>query len=145
MAFQHPLKIEIDKAARLINELHKNYQAYFLGDERQPPLPKRKQLDDLIVRLRGEVTRANQSSMSFLFKQIDARYQLYKNKWDKKMAEIENGTYRIPIKKPNFPRKKKTGDAGDDGAFEISDDSSSGTSPPKSGGGRGGGEPPPIV
>lgn len=154
MAFQHPLKIECDKAANLINELHKNYQAYFMGEERQPPLPKRKQLDELIVRLRAQVQAANQSAVKFMYKQIEARYAMYKNKWDKKMAEIENGTYRIPIKKPNFPRKKiAAGDAaGNDGAFDLTEGTPSPPKPPKPGGGNqgsgsqgGGNQPPPIV
>ncbi len=107
MSLEHPLKKECDQVARSIDELHKKYLAYFMGEERQPPLVKRKRLEDTIARLRAEVQRANQSSITFIYRQTEARYQIYKSKWDKKMTEIENGTYAIPIKKPNLPKKRR--------------------------------------
>lgn len=99
-AIQHPLKMDIEKLGRMVNELHQAYNLYFQGFEKNAPLAKRKDLDTLVTRLRSEVVKANQSSVSFLFRQNESRFQILKNKWDKRMAEIENGTYRIPVKTP---------------------------------------------
>lgn len=93
---QHPLKRDIDATGRLINELHQLYNLYFQGNEKFPPHQKRKELDDKIAWLRAEVAKKTSASLSFALRQVDARYQMLRTRWDKTLAEIEAGTFRIP-------------------------------------------------
>ena len=97
---QHPLKIELDKASQFINEVHQLYNLYFQGVERLPPHKKRVELDQKIASLRSEVFKKSNAALTFALRQLDARYQSMHNRWDKTMAEIESGVFRIP------PRRK---------------------------------------
>lgn len=96
---QHPLKREIDKTAAMINEVHQLYNLYFQGVEKNQPHKRRQELDDSIVKLRTSVVQKGNAGLSFMLRQVDARYQMMKNRWDKTLAEIEAGTFRIPPKR----------------------------------------------
>lgn len=96
---QHPLKKEIDQCAAKANKLDHLYKLYFGGIEKYSPQAERKELDGTIQRLRGDVSRSSNAGVIFAFRQLEARFQMLKKRWDKTLSEIEAGTFRIPPKR----------------------------------------------
>ena len=96
---QHPLKRDIEKASQLINEVHQLYNLYFQGIEKFPPHKKCKELDDSITWLRSEVGKKSNAGLTFALRQVDSRYLLFRGRWDKTVAAVEAGTFRIPPKR----------------------------------------------
>ena len=96
---QHPLKRDIDKVSQLINEVHQLYNLYFQGIEKLPPHKKRKELEETITWLRAEVVKKSNAGLTFALRQVDSRLQIIRTRWDKTMAAIEAGTFRIPPKR----------------------------------------------
>lgn len=82
-----------------LNELHQLYNLYFQGVERQQPHLKRKTVDEKLEWLRQEVVKKNNAALNFQIRQVEARYQMFRNRWDKTLAEIEAGTFRIPVQR----------------------------------------------
>ena len=94
-----PLKIEMDQILRQINDMHQAYNLYFQGFDKDPPRVKRTDLNAKMQDIRGKIQAKPVASLSFQFQQLDSRFNLYRNRWDKKLSEIENGAYIIPRQK----------------------------------------------
>lgn len=99
MAAESPLKKAIDEAAGQVEKLHQEYQKYFLGVEKAPPLAMRRTLDQLVSKVKSELAKSSSTPQKFAGTTFVSKYQSYSTQWDRTMREIENGSYRRPIRK----------------------------------------------
>lgn len=89
----NPSSQEIDSLLHqgevLIEQLDRLYQSYFQGIERLPPIQKRKQLDDLILQIDKRPKPTTQ--IQFKVQTVRNKYNTYRDRWDRKIKDIENG------------------------------------------------------
>jgi len=95
MKIQSPLKREIDSADDEMDLLNREYQKYFSGEEKNPPLSRRNRVDRLFKDLKRKVTKSHNRADKFLMESVANKYQLFASRWDKNMLDLERG---IPIK-----------------------------------------------
>ena len=87
---------DVKEAQSLLERVHQEYQKYFMGVEKIPPLILRKQLDEKIVTIKAAIAKATTIQSKFIGNQIVSRYQTYMSNWERSVREVENGTFRKP-------------------------------------------------
>lgn len=98
MVIQNTLKTAVDQASGLLMRLHQEYQKYFLGAEKKPPLALRRDLDQAMTKIKAETAKSSSIPAKFAAQTLVNKYQLHASQWDKTMREIENGTFKRPTK-----------------------------------------------
>ncbi len=80
------------QAEVLIEQVDRLYTLYFQGMEKLPPIQKRKILDDMM----DQIDREAKPTAQQRFKAQSARtkYSTYKDRWDKKLKDLESGKLR---------------------------------------------------
>ncbi len=96
MALISPLKADIEKANRDIDALNRLYNVYFQGGEEDPPRMERKNLDNLIVKIKSQIAISSNAGDRFQGNSLYTRYQSMAGKWDKHIRGIENGSIIRP-------------------------------------------------
>lgn len=96
MAEQNPLKKAVDLASQKLMQLHQEYQKFFLGAEKKPPLAMRRDLDLAMSKIKAETAKSSSIASKFAANGLVNKYQLHCSQWDKTMREIENGTHKRP-------------------------------------------------
>lgn len=99
MALESPLKKDIEKASRDLDALHRLYNVYFGGGEEDPPSLQRKNLDQLIAKIKQQVMTSPNSGDKFQANTLTSKYQVMAAKWDKTLRGIEAGTIILPKKR----------------------------------------------
>lgn len=99
MALESPLKKDTEKASRDIDALNRLYNVYFQGGEDDPPREQRKQLDNLISKIKTQVATSSNASDRFQANSVVAKFQVISAKWDKHIRGIENGSIPRPKKR----------------------------------------------
>ena len=70
-----------------IDELHQEYNKFFMGLEKVPPAQQRQNLERLHNKLKTEVAKQNNGALKFQFQSVSARFMTYRNLWDKQMPK----------------------------------------------------------
>ncbi len=96
MALVSPLKADIEKASRDIDSLNRLYNVYFQGGEDEPPRMERRNLDNLVQKIKTQIATSNNAGDKFQGNALYTRYQTMAAKWDKHLRGIENGTIMRP-------------------------------------------------
>lgn len=99
MAVENLLKKLADEVLKDMEKTHQEYQKYFLGIEKLPPLVLRRNLETKVAKLKSELATATSTSAKFFATSAVSRLQIFVAQWDKTMREIENGTFRRPVKR----------------------------------------------
>jgi len=99
MALVSPLKKDVEKAAKDIDNLNRLYNIYFSGAEDDPPANERKALDSLIAQIKAQVAKPSNSADKFQANSVVSRFQVICGKWDKTLRAIESGTIVRPKKR----------------------------------------------
>lgn len=73
----------------LTDRLHHEYNKYFSGGEKKPPILLREQLEKLVEKARATMRQAQGVSLSFQLQNAVAKFNTHKALWDKKMLERE--------------------------------------------------------
>lgn len=89
MALEMEMLSEIDHD---IEELKKNYEQYFQGSARIPPLKDFTRIQQTIRRFREEKLVVN-TAIKFRLASIVSKFQSYSRYWSRIMTEIEEGRY----------------------------------------------------
>jgi hypothetical protein len=101
-------------------ELRAQYEMYFMGNERIPPLKQHDLFKRALQRLKGAQVR--QTAVKFRIDSITQKLTTFERLWERTMKEIEAGTYKRDIAR--LKRHTKGGEkkkaAGDD--FQIDED-----------------------
>lgn len=77
-----------------IEKIKVQYDMYFGGFERRPPLQPRRELDAMVLQLRREPVGA--TATRFRVQSLIQKCSTYTQKWDRIMAQIEQGTFKRP-------------------------------------------------
>lgn len=91
----HILVEMIKKAEVLMEQIQNLYNMYVAGMERIPPNTHRKQLEDIVFRINDAAKTS--ASLKFRAQQFHAKYQMYKDKWERLIKDIESG--KVVLKK----------------------------------------------
>lgn len=92
-------KAELDQLEHAIERMKIEYEKYFMGLERRPPMQLRKETDRLVNRYVGY--RSPNTSLKFRAQTLVQRMVSYRQLWDRTMQQIEDGTYRRDVMRAN--------------------------------------------
>ena len=92
-------KADLDQLEKAIEHLKIEYEKYFMGVERRPPIMLRKDTDRLVNRYVGY--RSPNTALKFRAQTLVQRMVSYRQLWDRTMQQIEDGTYRRDVMKAN--------------------------------------------
>ena len=73
----------------LVDKLHSDYNKFFSGAEKKPPILQRERLNKLIEKLRQMMRQALTPTASFKAQNAVNKFNTYAALWDKKMLERE--------------------------------------------------------
>jgi hypothetical protein len=100
---------ELDSVEALLHALRGQYEQYFLGMEKRPPVRAHEQFKKRIAALK--TIPARNSALSFRLQSLQATAATYERLWMKTMQEMEDGTYRRDVFKARLRRKSSEGPA----------------------------------
>lgn len=79
----------IKRAEPMIEQVNSLYQQYINGTERQPPLDRRRQLEQVITSL--TMMHKPTATLRFRISGVLHTFQQYRDRWDRTMRDIESG------------------------------------------------------
>ena len=100
---------ELDTVEALLHALRGQYEQYFLGMEKRPPVRAHEQFKKRLAGLK--TIPARNSALSFRLQSLQATAATYERLWMKTMQEMEDGTYRRDVFKARLRRKSSEGPA----------------------------------
>jgi hypothetical protein len=77
------------RADPLIEQLNNLYNIYVSGAEQIPPTERRKNIDQIMVTLQM-ISKPTPGAL-YKYTAIHAKYESYRNRWDKMMKDLESG------------------------------------------------------
>lgn len=89
------------RAEPLVEQLNNLYNIYVSGADQIPPIERRKNLDMIMVSL--QMMSKPTPGALYKYTAIQAKYETYRNRWDKMMKDLESGK----IKRRVGPRKDR--------------------------------------
>jgi len=98
---------ELDSVEALLHALRGQYEQYFLGMEKRPPVRAHEQFKKRIAALK--TIPARNSALSFRLQSLQSTAATYERLWMKTMQEMEDGTYRRDVFKARLRRKSSEG------------------------------------
>ena len=91
--FANPLNAEMEKLAKEIpieiDRLHNEYNKFFGGAEKRPPLKLRETLDKRAERLKGLMIKVTTTGTRLRVQNAVTKYNTYTAMWDKRLAKFE--------------------------------------------------------
>lgn len=99
MALESPIKKDVEKASKDLDALQRLYNVYFQGGEDDPPKMQRRNLDDLVEKIKSQVATASNAGDKFQANGLVSRYRTMAARWDKMLRGIETGTIPRPKKR----------------------------------------------
>src|SRR6188474_1241263 len=82
---------ELDELERAIAQLKRDFEMYFCGVVKQPPIDSRTKLDK-IIRKQGQNTSFSYAQR-FRFTTLSARFNTYQDLWSKQLKAKEEGKF----------------------------------------------------
>jgi hypothetical protein len=101
------------RAEPLLEQVNHLYSIYLAGAEQYPPIERRKTLDGLMVSLQM-ISKPTPAAL-YKYTAIAARYESYRNRWDKLLRDLENGKIQRRGPASGSPRKPGGGRSGSQG------------------------------
>ena len=80
----------------MIEQLNNLYNMFFAGAEKRPPLERRKTLDQMMQTIQN-MFKSTQA-LQFRANSLNDHYNTFKDRWDKKMKDVENGKVQRYVK-----------------------------------------------
>lgn len=100
---------ELDSVEALLHALRGQYEQYFLGLEKRPPVRAHEQFKKRMAAMK--TIPARNSALSFRLQSLQATAATYERLWMRTMQEMEDGTYRRDVFKARMRRKSSEGPA----------------------------------
>lgn len=82
---------ELDETERAIAQLKRDFEMYFSGASKQPPIDSRTKLDK-IIRKQGQ-NASYSYAQRFRFNTLAARFNIYQDLWSKQLKAKEEGKF----------------------------------------------------
>jgi hypothetical protein len=98
---------EVEDVEVLLHALRGQYEQYFMGIEKRPPVWAHDQFKKRLTALK--TVPARNSALSFRIQSLQATALTYERLWGRTMQEIEDGTYKRDLFKARLRRKSKPG------------------------------------
>jgi hypothetical protein len=95
---------EVEDVEVLLHALRGQYEQYFMGIERRPPVWAHEQFKKRLTALKTVPSR--NSALSFRIQSLQATALTYERLWSRSLQEIEDGTYKRDLFKARMRRKK---------------------------------------
>src|SRR5215470_12182798 len=93
----------VDAVEALLHALRGQYEQYFLGMEKRPPVKAHEQFKKRLAALKTVPSR--NSALSFRIQSLQATTATYERLWSRTLQEMEDGTYRRDVFKARMRRK----------------------------------------
>ena len=100
---ENPIIRMIGRADRMVEQVQHLFNMYVAGIEPTPPHTQRRQLNDLVEKL--VLAPKNSTNVLFRCNQFQTKFNLYNDRWERLLRDIENGKVivrRSDQKKPKF-------------------------------------------
>ncbi len=97
---------EIAVLERGLKALHVEYERFYIGELKVPPVDTRRRLEDLLKRMAG--VNVERAAERFRLQNVQNRFQSMKELWEKRLLAREEG--RLRVGRP--PRPVKAASAG---------------------------------
>src|SRR5215470_17004356 len=94
---------EVEDVEVLLHALRGQYEQFFMGIEKRPPVWAHEQFRKRLTALKTVPSR--NSALSFRIQSLQASAVTFERLWSRTMQEIENGTYRRDLFKARMRRK----------------------------------------
>jgi hypothetical protein len=94
---------EVDSVEAALHALRGQYEQYFLGLEKRPPVKAHEQFKKRLALLKTVPSR--NSALAFRIQTLQASTATYERLWTRTMQEMEDGTYRRDLYKARRRRK----------------------------------------
>ncbi|HZJ53990.1 MAG TPA: MXAN_5187 C-terminal domain-containing protein [Myxococcaceae bacterium] len=94
---------EVDAVEVLLHALRGQYDQFFLGMEKRPPVKAHEQFKKRLATLKTVPSR--NSALSFRIQSLQASAATYERLWSRTLQEMEDGTYRRDVFKARLRRK----------------------------------------
>ena len=95
--------VELDEVEAALHALRGQYEQYFIGMEKRPPVWAHDQFRKRMTALKTVPVR--NSALTFRIQSLQAAAATYERLWSRTLQEIEDGTYRRDIFKARRRRK----------------------------------------
>ncbi len=95
----------ITQLEKRIDQLKKLYERYFIGIDKRPPLPMRRQVVREVFEL--EQVYINNTAQKFKLRSVVQRFNTLKTYWTRTMRQIEEGTYHRDRSRAERRKKKR--------------------------------------
>jgi len=89
---QDPVDEELDELDQGLKRLRVEYDQFFLGILKRPPIVLQGRMQKIIVKYANQALRKTQQK--FRFNQLNSKFQIYRQQWGRTLRQIESGTYR---------------------------------------------------
>ena len=96
---------EVEDVEVLLHALRGQYEQYFMGIEKRPPVWAHEQFRKRLTALKTVPSR--NSALSFRIQSLQASAVTFERLWSRSMQEIEDGTYRRDLFKARMRRKSR--------------------------------------
>ena len=96
---------EVEDVEVLLHALRGQYEQYFMGIEKRPPVWAHEQFRKRLTALKTVPSR--NSALSFRIQSLQASAVTFERLWSRTMQEIEDGTYRRDLFKARMRRKSR--------------------------------------
>lgn len=100
-----------------IDRLRSMYEAYFMGQERMPPVSPRREMNRMMLEMQ-QVPIAN-ASLRFRFQALSQKWVLHVTYWNRTLREIEAGTYRRDVARAQRHLAERGGTLTEEEALAI--------------------------
>ena len=94
---------EVDAVEVLLHALRGQYEQFFLGMEKRPPVKAHEQFKKRMAALK--TVPARNSALSFRIQSLQATAATYERLWSRTLQEMENGSYKRDVFKARLRRK----------------------------------------
>jgi len=96
---------DLHKVDIKINQLKRDYEQYFLGTRKRDPVNLRREVEK-ILRYWGNMHIPN-TAARFRFNNLNSRFFSFRQRWDRILREIENGTYARDVFKAKLHERER--------------------------------------
>jgi len=106
---QEKLAEDLDQLEEQMTGLQVLYEKYFLGIDRRPPDPQRRQVSEKMRLLK--TTQVKNTALKFRIQTMFAKLISFERMWDRTLREIEEGTYKRDVFKAKLREARRHGAA----------------------------------
>lgn len=92
--YQAQLETLVKQCNDTIPKLHTEYNKYFSGAEKKPPIKLREQLDAIVASIKANKKHATTQALNFRVQTALNSYLSYQTIWDKKLNDLEKTSRR---------------------------------------------------